>query len=59
MTLPFSGTRPVLEVADVIRQHGAAFIQQTEQQMFRADVLILEFGRFGGGGIESFFQRRA
>jgi hypothetical protein len=28
MTLPFRGTRPVLEVADIIRQHGAAFLDK-------------------------------
>ena len=54
MTLPFRGTRPVLEVADIIRQHGAAFLDKpggrltAEQRQALHDLGRCRTAAFGG-----------
>jgi Putative transposase/Transposase zinc-binding domain len=60
MTLPRVGTRPALEVADVIRQHGAAFLDQHRGRLTAAQRQALrDLGRCRTAALGGHLQRCA
>ena len=58
MTGDLSGTRPVLEVADVIRQHGAAFLDRHAGRLTAAQRQVLrDLGRCRTAALGGHLQR--